>query len=504
MSASQHEQEFGSPSRLPKAADRRQETRSDFSVSSRTASLEVALYQNLALEEKLGKEAAEETPQQTLKRLLSTKSAISTSSSFAERQQAAIGVNAAFREIGTGSVGKVFEQPGTIWAFKLPLLDRTDKLWNNYIMHLRIQASFDELGHLSGRVEVPRVAWFANESSDFWIKHINLFPDEPTFRRQPRQVFCMERIFPLPETVRHTLIEVFSQPSNITQAKSDSANKDCLVRPLLGRKRFGASRPGGSIFFSLRNFKLHLDQIQDLGLDAEEYADSMADAMAVLHWNTKIDAMDIEFVLGSSPIDDNAIRRAMPLSVIQRLPPGSSTYEHTTNSAPDFKKRLISLWLLDFDACNDITMDDAGVDQAIKAFLETDAYCPRPLVQDQYAEHLWQTFARRYKESSMKFANGTTYGQLPEKFIQGVVTELARRQEPSASAGRGTVGLRRGPQRGGQRGGAGRGDLGGNTRGGRGRGDFSGSVRSQGGRGDRPGFGSFGRGRNIGRGWRGA
>src|SRR5439155_26169364 len=108
LSAGRYEQAFGSPTCLPKAADRRQETQSDFSVPSRTVSPEAALHQNLALEEKLKEEAAEETSQQTLKKLLSTKSAISTSSSFAERQQAAIGTNTAFREIRTGSVSKVF------------------------------------------------------------------------------------------------------------------------------------------------------------------------------------------------------------------------------------------------------------------------------------------------------------------------------------------------------------------------------------------------------------
>jgi hypothetical protein len=125
MSAGQHGETYGTSKRLPKAADRRQEHQTDLSISSRTASLEAALRQNLTLEERLKEDASQETPQENLRRLLSTKSAISTSSSLAERQQVAIGTNAAFREIGTGSIGKVFEQPGTIWAFKLPLLDRT-------------------------------------------------------------------------------------------------------------------------------------------------------------------------------------------------------------------------------------------------------------------------------------------------------------------------------------------------------------------------------------------
>ena len=42
----------------------------------------------------------------------------------------------------------------------------------------------------------------------------------------------------------------------------------------------------------------------------------MADALAVLHWHTKIDGMDVEFVLGSSPTEDQKVRRVMPLELL--------------------------------------------------------------------------------------------------------------------------------------------------------------------------------------------
>lgn len=147
------------------------------------------------------------------------------------------------------------------------MVDRTDKLWNNYIMALRVQESFDQPGGISGHVEIPRAAWFASKTSEFWHHNLALFPDSPTFPRQPREVLCMERIFPLPEPIRDTLIDVFCPPQNVNAAKDDPANKDCLIRPLLGRRRFGSSRPGGSMFFSLRNYKLHVDQIKELDLD---------------------------------------------------------------------------------------------------------------------------------------------------------------------------------------------------------------------------------------------
>lgn len=137
----------------------------------------------------LSSRKAEETAQKTLKRLLSTKSGNSTSSSFAERKQAAIGSLLPFREIGAGSVGKVFEKPGTPWAFKVLLLDGTSKLWNHYLMHHRVQASFDQLGQLSGQVEIPRIAWLANKSSEFWAENLDLFPNESTFPNLSDQVW---------------------------------------------------------------------------------------------------------------------------------------------------------------------------------------------------------------------------------------------------------------------------------------------------------------------------
>ncbi|KAE8153310.1 zinc finger protein-domain-containing protein [Aspergillus avenaceus] len=406
--------------------------------TSWTSSLQDAMEQNLCLEERLEKEQLN-TPQSLLKRLLSTRSVVSTSSSFAESQQAAVGCKSSFREIGTGSIGKVFEQAGTLWAFKVLLIDRSDKLWNNYLMHLRIQDSFDRLGNGSGGLEVPRAAWFANKESEFWSENLHLFPEDPTFPRHPRQILCMERIFPLPQPVRHALIELFCNPKNVAAAKNDASNKDCLVRMFLGRKRYGASRPGGSRFFSLRNYKLHVDQIEELQLDADEYAASMADAFAIMHWHTRIDGMDVEFVLGSTPFDHNSARRPPPLQDILRLTPGTSTFERTTNTTPNFRKRIVSLWMLDFDACSPITMNTAGVNQAIKAFLENDPYCPRPHTKDAFSERLWRIFSQRYLDTGRRITAGSPSQTLPQQFIQGIVTKLSPPDQTSLNQATGAV-----------------------------------------------------------------
>ncbi|OGM48945.1 hypothetical protein ABOM_003128 [Aspergillus bombycis] len=222
-------------------------------------------------------------------------------------------------------------------------------------------------------------------------------------------------------------------------AKSDASNKDCLVRLFFGRKRYGASRPGGSRLFSLRNYKLRVDQMEDLQLDADEYVVSMADALAIMHWRTKIDAMDVEFVLGSTPFDHNAVRRPPPLQDIVRLTPGTSTFERATNTAPNFKKRIVSLWLLDFDACGPITMNTAGVNQAIKAFIENEPYCPRPYMKDTYSERLWRIFSQRYLETGRKITAGSPSQSLPRQFIQGVMAKLSPPDQLPPRQATGTV-----------------------------------------------------------------
>lgn len=133
----------------------------------------------------------------------------------------------------------------------------------------------------------------------------------------------------------------------------------------------------------------------------------MADTLAVLHWHTKIYAMDIEFVLGSSVQDGQNDRRRIPLEKLVTASGPKSTFEYVTNSNPNFAQRVTSLWLLDFDACTDITMDQAGVEMACKSFVETEAYCPRPHSSDNFAQQLWNSFGNRYVFTARKILDGS-------------------------------------------------------------------------------------------------
>ena len=161
------------------------------------------------------------------------------------------------------------------------------------------------------------------------------------------------------------------------------------MRPILGRRRFGSGKVG----FSLRNFRLHIDQFDELKLDVEEYIFAMADAMAVLHCLAMVDATDVEFVIGSAPSDMQSSGASLTSADIKNRPPGTSTFEMV--AAKDFTNREICLWVLDFDACNAIDLNPAGVQVAIKAFMGTEAYCPRPS-DDTKDQKLWRCFGQRY------------------------------------------------------------------------------------------------------------
>ncbi|KAK1985655.1 zinc finger protein-domain-containing protein [Colletotrichum cereale] len=404
--------------RLPKPSDRRPSVGTV--ASSRAVSLELAMMANLALEDKLEEDALGEPLESCLKRMLSTRTVVSTSSSFAQRQQAAVGTDSKFREIGTGSIGKVFEHPGTTFAYKLPMTDQTQKLWNNYIIHKRIETSFQSLPYFDGQVEIPRC--------------FCLVPRNQGVSPKPRHVLCMERIFPLPRPVRHALIEKYCPPHGRERMRSDAVNKDCLVRPYLGRVKFGQ----GGLFFSLRNFKLHADQVQELGVVAADLYTGMAHALAVLHWDTKIDGNDIEFVIGSSPVGEQTVRGDINLAALKAMHPQTSTYEVVTHTGADFTKRVTTLWMIDFDDCHDITMDEAGINKAVSAFLETNHYCPKPNTGNSFIESLWKDFSTRYilySRNILDIRRESKLNNLPAMFIEKITQRMAARKEGSLNAG---------------------------------------------------------------------
>jgi hypothetical protein len=211
-----------------------------------------------------------------------------------------------------------------------------------------------------------------------------------------RSVLISERILPLPKIVRHAFIAKYCPEQHREAAIADPRNRDCLVRVYLGELR--NNRP--YMNFSLRNFPLYLDQILDLELNAEGFADAIANTLAIIHFRAELDARDVEFVLGMSPSFSH--NQLPSFAELLRGSPNLST--GPSGNGINFKKRWIHLWVLDFNECAPITMDEAGMDLAATAFQENAPYCPRPpkagIKSNAQVYTLWVAFRQSYLKTS--------------------------------------------------------------------------------------------------------
>lgn len=99
-----------------------------------------------------------EQSKNTLRRLLSTCGANSTSSARTEQIECALADKLArqYRHIGRGTCGVVFHQAGTTCALKQALPDFDNQLWNDYYMHTRVLESFQNVAALSIDIKIPR------------------------------------------------------------------------------------------------------------------------------------------------------------------------------------------------------------------------------------------------------------------------------------------------------------------------------------------------------------
>ncbi len=279
------------------------------------------------------------------------------------------------------------------------------------IMHARVLEAL-KASPVSIDTCVPKcLGYLTSESAEWWSLNLHNFPKD---HQQPSNILLSERILPLPRIARDALIDLYfpkAQPAHRREAaKQDQANRDCLARVYIGKRRDPSRRPPQ--FFSLNNFNLHVDQMEDLDVDIDALAESMADALALMHWAAKIDADDVEFVLGSASTQITI--KCPTVAEIRKLPAKTTTF---TPGELKFLQRLIHLWLLDFNKCKSLSMDQAGIETAAKAFYKNDPYYPRPLAEDVRDRKLWKIFQERYIMTSAKFGQA----ELGEGFIKELV-----------------------------------------------------------------------------------
>ncbi|PGH05119.1 hypothetical protein AJ79_06867 [Helicocarpus griseus UAMH5409] len=151
----------------------------------------------------------------------------------------------------------------------------------------------------------------------------------------PCNVLVSERIPPMPFEIRETLIDRYCPETLWQEIKASDVNRDCIVRAYLGRRRVGTGRPPRLKAFSLRNYPLHVDQMEEMGIGFEDlvvYAHIMAEALAMMHWYAEVDGNDVEFVLAPVP----SSREVKGISNVLGT--------HV-------------MWLLDFDCCKGMSKD---------------------------------------------------------------------------------------------------------------------------------------------------
>ncbi|TIA42033.1 hypothetical protein D6C78_01334 [Aureobasidium pullulans] len=216
-----------------------------------------------------------------------------------------------------------------------------------------------------------------------------------------------ERIFPLhdpiPECILASLIPKSTHLKRST-CLSKPENNNCLVRIYLGRRGVDRSKTTTENV-SLRNFPLHVDEMERLNLPISMYTTAIAEALALMHWKAGIDANDVEFVLGSS-------RRTGPMFPVHGGETGQS----------------VSIWLLDFNQCQKFEHDQAGLKRLVNGFWWNDPYYPRPDSGHKTDKALWTTFLSKYLDASALL----TDSDLPKRFIEAVEEEgYRRRVKPS-------------------------------------------------------------------------
>ncbi|KAK3364192.1 hypothetical protein B0T25DRAFT_627982 [Lasiosphaeria hispida] len=296
-------------------------------------------------------------PTTVMKRSLTVRSVVSTSSSFALRSQRAVGRPdlQEIIEIGKGLQGAVFEQVGKSWAMKKEhghnATLRTN-LVHEASLHRSVYHAFAKYDAvIRSEVKVPQLLRIILDTDPFWDENLGKFPTE---YRQPGTMVQMERILPLPKIIRRSLIAQF-YPTNgvpldatsVDEILNETANKHCLARTYLGRKTGPISPSRG---FSLRNMPLYLDAMLTLELDVKGLATAMGEAFAIMHWGAGVDGDDVEFVLGTSALK-----------------------EESQGGALDFQHRAVGFYLLDFGQCDavDLEGEKDHVYQAFKGAMVT-------------------------------------------------------------------------------------------------------------------------------------
>lgn len=302
------------------------------------------------------------------------------------------------RRIGAGSCGTVFKIPETHKCIKIAPVHQDPV--NERLLAVRAHKEFSYVRELMEdlfKIMLPRVPMpheLASPAEALWESFPQTrFPESYKLPRRP-SALVSTRIFPLSKTVREALVRLFFPPDIHAKTLADETSKNCLIRLYLG-----ANAPENATRHrdSLENFPLYHDMATEILLLVDEYAKSMAVALAVLHWAARCSGEDSEWVLGRAPVEDEA---ALPVNC---------------------KRPGACLWLLDFDKAKSLDFDDHDDEFCLLRMLagvtNNDPYLPNP---KSSSRDLWELFRQTYKDASERVMANYKH-TLPSRFFgQGV------------------------------------------------------------------------------------
>ncbi|KAK0736612.1 hypothetical protein B0T21DRAFT_411772 [Apiosordaria backusii] len=335
-----------------------------------------------------------------------------------------------YHKIGFGQCGLVCTQPNRHSVVKIAGPYFHDGLAEDHLCHLRLLDALSYHGDSMSTCRIPSVLTYIDKAdNDWWATNQPLLPPDPKFPF-PSMALITERIPPLPNTIRHALIERYCPRNLQEKAMTLLANKDCLARIYLGRRH----RPGAPLppNFTLRNFNFCLDQMIECGLPVEEYAKTMGQCLAIMHWGARMDGYDVEFVLGGERQPEAT-----------RQPEASPMASQSLGVFGQLEHR-VCMWVLDFNLCNRLVKDDdaflleneeAVIAQLVLGFFENDPYYPLPMMEEgSVDEKLWSVFRGEYEQKAAVILRESSCLQhLPSKFMDACV----QREQQSLQQGLG-------------------------------------------------------------------
>ncbi|KAF2456026.1 zinc finger protein-domain-containing protein, partial [Lineolata rhizophorae] len=294
----------------------------------------------------------------------------------------------------------VYGEPGSTNAYRLAR-QNDDQLWNEYICYSKVVRAYEDLRRANppqprdflGTMRVPEPRYFVNKNDEeWWAVHREKVPAiSEQGQGGPGHVVCMERVLPLPQSLRDTFVDNWG-PTNRDDAKRDPRNADCIARIYLGQED---ERTSGRVsFFTLRNFKLPVARLHALKCDVDGMTKLLGATLAIIHWEAGLDSRDIEVVVGSKP----TYTEIVVIEELSKLPTSTSTRRAGIHY-PNFLNREISLWVIDFNLCRPINRNEEETMLAVEAFWKNDPYFPRPHTNSDMINALWDIFMASYLEA---------------------------------------------------------------------------------------------------------